>query len=159
MGIVDSLNAAGFKKEKSVEGEYVPLEGVYKVQFVKADVVKSQKTGEDQLQAEFKVTETLKGKESNSKYNEFRKYLSLGAEAADKKKGVAWLINALFTAEVEVSTESDEAMIQGIQGALGATLYFKAWGWKPEDGEKAFQQFSVLKESVALKQADKNRPF
>ena len=158
MGLVDALKSAGFKAEKSTEGEYQPLEGIYKVQFVKADETTSQKDNSKQLKAEFKVAETLSGKDSNSKFNEFKKYLAMeGDEAADKKKGVAWLINALFTSGYEVAGNTDEEMIASIQGALGTDLYFKAWGWRPEDGDKAYQQFSVLKESIATKQAESAR--
>ena len=158
MGLVDALKAAGFKAEKSVEGEFQPLEGIYKVQFVKTEEVVSQKDNSKQLRAEFKVAEALSGKDSTSKFNEFKKYLALeGNDAADKKKGVAWLINALFTSGYEVSGGTDEEMMASIQGALGTELYFKAWGWKPEDGDKTYQQFSVLKESIATKQAEAAR--
>lgn len=154
MSLVDALKQAGFKPEKSTDGEFQPLEGIYKTQFVKAEEVKSQKDWSNQLRVEFKISETLSGKSSSSKYSEFKKYLALeGDESADKKKGVAWLINALFTAGVEVNAETDEALLQNIQSALGTDVYVKAWGWKPEDGEKAYQQFSVLKEAIALKQA------
>lgn len=158
MGLVDSLSKAGFKAEKSTEGEFQPLEGIYKVQFVKAEETTSQKDNSKQLRAEFKVAETLSGKDSNSKFNEFKKYLSMeGDEAADKKKGVAWLINALFTSGYEVSGTTDAEMLASIQSALGTELYFKAWGWRPEDGDKSYQQFSVLKESIAAKQSESAR--
>lgn len=154
MSLVESLKKAGFKAEKSSEGEFQPLEGIYKVQFVKAEQVVSQKDNSKQLRAEFKVAETLFGKDSSSKFSEFKKYLALeGDEAADKKKGVAWLINALFTAGYEVSGQTDEEMMGSIQTALGTDLFFKAWGWRPEDGDKSYQQFSVLKEEIAQKQA------
>lgn len=158
MGLVDSLKQAGFKPEKSTDGEFMPLEGIYKTQFVKAEQVVSQKDNSKQMRAEFKVSETLSGKESSSKFSEFKKYLALeGSEAADKKKGIAWLINALFTSGVEVTGETDEALLENINNALGTEVYVKAWGWKPEDGDKTFQQFSVLKEAIALKQANSKK--
>jgi len=158
MSLVESLKKAGFKAEKSTEGEFQPLEGIYKVQFVKAEATTSQKDNSKQLRAEFKVAESLSGKDSTSKFNEFKKYLAIeGDEAADKKKGVAWLINALFTSGLEITGNTDEEMLANIQGALGTELYFKAWGWRPEDGDKSYQQFSVLKESVAVKQAEAAR--
>ncbi len=154
MGLVDSLKQAGFKAEKSTDGEFQPLDGIYKTQFVKAEQVTSQKDKSLQLRAEFKVSETLSGSVSNSKFSEFKKYLAIdGDAAADKKKGVAWLINALFTAGVEVTGNTDEEMLANIQNALGTEVYMKAWGWKPEDGDKTYQQFSVLKEAIALKQS------
>ena len=158
MSFVEAMKKAGFKPEKSSEGEFQPLEGIYKVQFVKAEQVTSTKDNSKQLRAEFKVSETLSGKDSNSKFNEFKKYLALeGDESVDKKKGVAWLVNALFTSGFEVTGATDEEQIASIQSALGTDLYFKAWGWRPEDGDKAFQQFSVLKEAIATKQAEAAR--
>lgn len=154
MSLVQALKASGFKPEKSTDGEFMPLEGIYKTQFVKAEEVQSQKDNTAQLRVELKVSETLSGKDSTSKYSEFKKYLALeGEDATDKKKGIAWLINALFTAGVEVTADTDEALKANIQNALGTDIYVKAWGWKPEDGDKTYQQFSVLKEAIALKQA------
>lgn len=161
MGITDSLKASGFVPEKSSEGEFKPLDGIYKVSFVTARKTKSQKDQTDQLQCEFKVVEVLEGDQSYSKFNEFRKYLALeGEKVADKKSGIPFIINALFTAGKEVDQSSDEALMQSITDALGTELYFRAWGWTPEDGDKAYQQFSVLKETVALKKAKKSaQPF
>lgn len=154
MGLVDMLKESGFKPEKSTDGEFKPLKGTYKVQFVKAEEKPANDKGGKQLQVEFKIAEVLAGDESHSKFNEFRKYLALeGDNATSKTKGIAFIINALFTAGVEVTAETDEALMEKIQNALGTELYVKAWGWKPEDGEKEYQQFSILKESVALKQA------
>jgi len=154
MSLVDALKQSGFKPEKSTDGEFQPLEGIYKTQFVKAEVKEANEKGGKQLQVEFKIAEVLSGKESTSKYNEFRKYLALeGDDAISKKKGLPWIINALFTAGVEVSGDTDEVLMQNIQNALGTEVYVKAWGWKPEDGDKSFQQFSVLKEAIAIKQA------
>ncbi len=84
---------------------------------------------------EFTITETLAGKDSRSQFNEFKKYLALeGENATDKKKGLPWIINTLFTAGVEVSGATDEALLESIQGALGTTVYMRAYGWKPEEG-------------------------
>lgn len=154
MGFTDLLKEAGFKPEKSTDGEFKPLKGTYKVQFVKAEDKPANEKGGRQLQVEFKIAEVLAGDESHSKFNEFRKYLALeGENATSKTKGVAFIINALFTAGTDVSGATDEETLEKIQNALGTELYVKAWGWKPEDGEKEYQQFSVLKEAVALKQA------
>ena len=108
--------------------------------------------GGKSLVVEFKVTETLEGNESKSKFNEFKKYLALEGEGAtSEKKGLPWIINALFTAGYEVDMTSDEAVISSIQSALGTTIYFRAYGWKPEDADKSRQMFNVVKEEVALK--------
>lgn len=155
MSLVDALKASGFKAEKSTEGEFQPFEGVYVTQFVKADDRPANDKGGRCLVCEFKVSETLAGKESFSKFNEFRKYLALeGDEAVDKKKGLPWIINALFTAGVEVSGNTDEELIASIQGALGTSIYVRAYGFKPEDAERAYQMFVVMKEDKAIKKAE-----
>lgn len=154
MSLVDALKASGFKAEKSSEGDFQPFDGVYATQFVKADIMPANEKGGKQLLVGFKITETLAGKESFSKFNEFKKYLNLEGElATDKKKGVPFIINALFTAGVEVDKTSDEALLESIQGALGTTVYLRAYGFKPEDADKAYQIFIVMKEDKAIKKA------
>lgn len=154
MSLVDALKKSGFKAEKSTEGEFQPFDGVYATQFVKADEMPASDKGGKSLLVGFKITETLAGKESFSKFNEFKKYLALeGDLATDKKKGIPFIINALFTAGVEVSGDTDEALIEAIKGALGTTVYVRAYGFKPEDGEKSFQIFIVMKEDKAIKKA------
>ena len=161
MSFTEALQTSGFVPEKSTEGEFKALKGVYKTQFVVAEEVVSQKDGANQLKVEFKVTEVLAGNESYSKYNEFRKWLALDPPlCTDKKKGIAWILNTLFTAGKDCIGVDDAATIQNIKESLGMDVYVKAWGWKPEDGEKEMQFFSVLKDTVALAQIDKNKgPF
>ena len=155
MSLVDALKQSGFKPEKSTEGEFQPFDGVYATQFVKAEDRPANDKGGRQLVVEFKISEVLAGKESFSKFNEFKKYLNLEGElATDKKKGIPWIINALFTAGVEVSGDTDEALIESIQSALGTTVYLRAYGFKPEDAEKAYQMFVVMKEDKAIKKAE-----
>jgi hypothetical protein len=150
----DYLVNAGFKPTKSTEGEFQPLEGIYAVQFAKADEMPANDKGGRQLYVAFKVTETLKGKESKSQYNEFKKYLALEGELkSSDKKGIGWIVNALFTAGVEVSGTTEEELIVSIKNVLGTTLYVSARGWTPPDGDKAVQLFNVMKESIALKKA------
>lgn len=154
MSLVDALKSAGFKPEKSTEGEFQPFDGVYNTSFVKADVIPANEKGGKQLLVGFKISETLAGKESFSKFNEFKKYLNLEGElATDKKKGIPWIINALFTAGVEVSGDTDEALIESIQSALGTSVYVRAYGFKPEDAEKSYQMFIVMNEKAAQKKA------
>lgn len=153
MSFLEAMKASGFKAEKSSEGEFKPKKGTYRVQFVLADVVKSEKTQTDQLKVEFKIMETLEGDPAgNSKFNEFKKYLAMeGEDAVSKKKGMPWIINALFTAGYEVVGNNDAEVIESIKGALGTELYFKAYGFKPQDAERAYQMFNVMKEEVATK--------
>lgn len=154
MSLVDLLKKQGFKPEKSTEGEFQPYEGVYATQFVKAEDKPANDKGGRCLVVEFKITETLAGKDSRSQFNEFKKYLALeGENATDKKKGLPWIINTLFTAGVEVSGTTDEELLSSIQGALGTTVYVRAYGWKPEDADKARQMFVVMGEKAAQKKA------
>lgn len=155
MSIVDALKQSGFKPEKSTEGEFQPFEGVYATQFVKAEDTPANDKGGRSLRVEFKITETLAGKDSKSNFSEFKKYLALeGEKVADKKKGLPWIINALFTAGVEVSGKTDEELLESIQSALGTTVYVRAYGFKPEDADKAIQMFVVMKEDKAIKKAE-----
>lgn len=153
MSFLEAMKASGFKAEKSSEGEFKPKKGTYRVQFVGAEVVKSEKTQTDQLKVEFKIVETLEGDPAgNSKFNEFKKYLAMeGDDAISKKKGMPWIVNALFTAGYEVVGNNDAEVIESIKGALGTELYFKAYGFKPADAERAYQLFNVMKEEVATK--------
>lgn len=159
MSIVDALKASGFKPEKSTEGDFQPFEGVYVTQFTKADDMPANDKGGRSLRVEFKITETLVGKDSRSQFSEFKKYLALeGEKVADKKKGIPWILNALFTAGVEVAQGStDEELIANIQGALGTTVFVRAYGFKPEDSDKALQMFVVMKEDKAMKKAEEVR--
>ena len=155
MSLVDALKKSGFKAEKSTEGEFQPFDGVYATQFVKADVMPANEKGGKSMRVEFKINEVLAGKESFSKFSEFKKYLALEGElATDKKKGIPFIINALFTAGVEVSGSTDEELISSIQEALGTTIYVRAYGFKPEDAEKTYQIFVVMKEDKAMKKAE-----
>lgn len=162
MSIADALNNSGFKKEKSTEGMFEPYEGTYKAVFSECEEVKSQKDGAQQLRVGFKIEETLDGRESTAKFPEFKKWLALeGDGSSDKKKGVAFIINTLFTSGYEVNTSGDDAsIIESIKAGLGTPVYVKAWGWQPEGGDKKYQQFSVLQEAVALKNVKKSSsPF
>ena len=155
MSLVDMLKQSGFKPEKNTEGEFPPFDGVYVTQFSGCKECPANEKGGKQLLVEFKTTETLAGRESKSKFAEFKKYLALeGDKATDKKKGVPFIINALFTSGVEVSGDTDEQLIENIQGALGTTCYIRAYGFKPEDSEKAYQMFSIMKEKEAIKKAE-----
>ena len=151
--LVEMMNKAGFKPEKSTEGEFKPKKGIYRVQFVNAEECVSQKDNSKQLKVEFKIVETIEGDAAgNSKFNEFKKYLALeGDDAVSKKKGLPWLINALFTAGYEVAGATDAELMESVKGALGQELFFKAYGFKPEDSERAYQMFNPIKESVAIK--------
>ena len=43
--LVDALKASGFKAEKSTEGEFQPLEGVYSTQLVKVEEKEANEKG------------------------------------------------------------------------------------------------------------------
>lgn len=154
MDLVKMLQESGFKPEKSTEGEFQPFDGVYITQFVKCEDKPANEKGGRCLVVEFKINEALAGKDSFSQFNEFKKYLALeGDKAVDKKKGLPWIINTLFTAGVEVSGQTEAELLESIQNALGTTVHMRAYGFKPEDGDKTYQIFNAMKEDKAVKKA------
>lgn len=155
MALPEYLTKSGFKPTKSTEGEFKPFEGVYVTQFVKAEEMPANDKGGRSLYVGFKISEALAGQESRSQFNEFKKYLALeGDDKTSVKKGIGWIVNALFTAGVEVSGSTEEELIESIKNALGTTVYVRAYGWKPEDGDKTHQMFVVMGEKAAIKKAE-----
>ena len=154
MDLAKMLQESGFKPEKSTEGEFQPFDGVYVTQFVKCEDRPANDKGGRALVCEFKISEALAGKDSFSQFNEFKKYLALeGDKAMDKKKGLPWIINTLFTAGVDVSGQNEAELLESIQNTLGTTVYMRAYGFKPEDGDKTYQIFNAMKEDKAIKKA------
>lgn len=135
MKLTEMLQNAGFKAEKVKEQAFI-LQGVYKCVFVKAEFVEDKGYGES-LYGQFKISEVLKGQESKSQFPEFKQYFKLTAEdIANKKIGLAKLINGLFSVKVEIDGSSDEKLKESINDALGAEVYinsFKKKKFKKED--------------------------
>lgn len=171
MSIVDALNAAGFKPEKSSIGGFKPLEGVYKASLV--EVVKMEDKGYgESIYAQFKISECLTGAESNSKFPEFKDYYSLHPDkVASKRNGLAKLINGLFSVGIEVDTGSDDALIASLEQAKGGEVFIKAYSqarrkqneageWVTDEDKDPKQGFTFLTEANAMKEVKKaGSPF
>lgn len=170
------MKNAGFKPSVSTEGEWQPYEGIYKVDMVTFDVKDTKKDGTPCNKygiVEFKIVETLKGREPREGVTrpEFSKFITLtGEQAINKKKGLPFIVNAIFTADgTDVMGADDESTYANIKNKIGLSFYvnaFKGKTWKltgtdaeckntfEEDTEApAKQDFSIIKEAVALKKA------
>jgi len=165
VSIAAALQKSGYKAQK-LDGRKA-YKGVYKTQLVVAEVRDEdfQKNKvEPFLHCEWKIVETLAGMNSTSQYNEFKKNLFLEeANIGDKKKGLAWLLNAFFTTGVTVEVDDDdEKTIQNIKDLLGTEFLLRGWGWIPDDSETGdeIQILQVLSEAKAQKAIDKEEsPF
>lgn len=177
MSIVEQMKLAGFKPSVSTEGEWQPYEGYYKVALTSFDVKDTKKDGTPCPKfavAEFKIEETLSGRapKEGATRNEFSKFISLeGEQAVNKKKGLPFILNAIFTADgTDCLGATDEATYANIQNKIGLSLYLHAFAgktWKmtgkdasgknlfEEDKEApAKQDFSFVKKSVAEKKSE-----
>ena len=165
MSLAERLKAQGFKAEENAEGEWQPYKGTYEVSWDVLRLETDEKNGDARyLQAELNIIEALEGdaKREGSKFGDFSKRIYLDGDDAEKTdKKVKKLINDVFTfGGIDADLSSDEKMIESLQGVVGKTGYLNAWGWKPKDGDKTYQQFSIVKESVASKKKSKeNVPF
>jgi len=149
MGIVDALKASGFKPEASTDGEYKPLKGTYKAQIVALRPEIDRKNNNAKYyQFNLKPIEVIEG-DGFGERTEFRKrYYVDGDKAAENLKE---LLNALFTAGIELDTSSDEAMEADFGKAINQVAFIRTWGWTPEGKENAVQMFTFVKEKVAEK--------
>lgn len=126
MKLTEMLQNAGFKAEEVKEQAFI-LQGVYKCAFVKYEMKEDTGYGESIL-GKFKITETLKGQESKSQFPEFSQFFSTAPDKiANKKNGLAKLLNGLFSVGVEVDQSSDEKFKESLDDALGAEVYITAF--------------------------------
>lgn len=181
MSIVEQMKLAGFKPTVSTEGEWQPYDGYYKVTLVSFEVKDTKKDGTPCAKyglAEFKIEETLSGKspKEGATRNEFSKFISLeGDQAVNKKKGLPFILNAIFTADgTDCIGATDEATFENIKNKIGLSFFIhafpgKTWVKTGEDasGKVLFeenkeaspkQDFSFVKEAVARKKAE-SAPF
>ena len=180
MSVVEQMKLAGFKPSVSTEGEWQPYDGYYKVALVAFDVKNTKKDGtpcQKFAVAEFKIEEVLSGRAPKEGVSrpEFSKFLSLeGDQAVNKKKGLPFILNAIFTADgTDCLGATDEATFENIKNKIGLSMYIHAFAgktWKlvgtdgsgkntfEEDKEAPVKQdFSFVKKSVAEKKA--SAPF
>lgn len=164
MSMTDSLKAAGFKLEKSTEGDRPILKGIYRVMFAEGKLQEPNAYGHSYL-AKFKVVATLSGKDSRSAFPEFAGFYDVAEKAADPKKGMAKLLNGFFSVGIKIDTESDEALYASLAEQVGsAELYVKGFEKKPwkknddgtfsENPEGTIKQdFNYMTKDSAEKQA------
>lgn len=157
MNLSELLKEAGFKKELSTAGDKRILEGVYKATFVETSPKEDNGYGPSQYGA-FKISEVLTGSESHSQYPEFKDYFSTSPDKiASKKKGLAKLMNGLFSVGVEADPDD-------LNSSLGTEVFITAYKqktWKKEgedfvEVEGAYKQgWTFMTEENALKEAKK----
>lgn len=149
MGLVDQLKSAGFKPEANTDGEFKPLKGTYKASVVALRPEKDTKNKDAKFYLlELKPQEALEGDAFGDKMTFRKRYYMDGDKAADNLKD---MLNALFTAGIELDTASDEALEASFEKAINKTVYLRAWGWKPDGKDSTYQMFSIIKEKVAEK--------
>lgn len=172
MGLVDNLKAAGFKAEKSTIGDKLIYEGVYKASLF--DVKQAEDKGYGtSIYAAFKIQETLAGTNSNSQYPEFKDYFSTAPDKiASKRKGLAKLINGLFSVGVEINTTDDASLLADLEARKGTVVFIKGYKQEPRRKNEATGQweenpdgdvkqgFTFMTEKNALKEVKKqDAPF
>ena len=162
MDVTKILEEAGFKPEKSTVGDRQILVGTYKAALY--EVVKMEDKGYgESIYAQFKVQETLEGVSSTSKFPEFKAYFNLAPDKiASKRRGLAKLINGLFSVGAEVDTTD---VLNSLVSLKGTTVYIAGYKEEPRkqvdanwiedpDGETR-QGFTFLTEKNANKRVQK----
>lgn len=152
MSLSEALKASGFKAEANTDGEWQPYKGTYEVEWKALRKEIDKKNGDaEYLLAELDIVTTLEGDQKrDSQYADFSRRVYLdGDKAQDKMKK---LINDVFTfAGIDPDMTSDEAMLASLQKVVGQVGFVRAWGWKPENGDKHIQFWVALKPEVAEK--------
>ena len=127
MGYADALTASGYKKEVPSDDMDFTLKGTYKAAMVAA--VKMDGEYGASIYGQFKVVETLDGKESKSSFPEFKQYFKLDdATIGNKKRGLAKLLDGFFGIGKDIVV--DDNLEQTIIDLIGTELYIKAWKGK-----------------------------
>lgn len=147
----------GLKPEEN--DAFEALKGVYACVCNGITKGENKFTQAPQFSAEFEVADVLDGNGQVGR-KLWRRYNL-------DEKGIKDLVDDLFTAGVEFSKDSVEALEASLDMAKGKTFYLRAWGWTPEktkDGQdipesdrKTMQQFSVMSEKRATKLAAKKK--
>ncbi len=163
-------------KEMMEEGNYKPaessddnkffLKGVYKATFASVALMEDKGYGES-IYGAFQINEVLSGNESKSQFPQFTEYYSISPEnITNKKKGLAKLLDGLFSIGIDIALGSKEETVQALtETALGADVYINAFKkqkmrkegeeWVKNEGEFK-QSFNFLTEKAAMKKAKKN---
>lgn len=167
MNVTEALKAAGFTPEKSSIGDRLILVGTYKAAFYDCALMEDKGYGQS-VYAQFKVTETLEGISSTSKFPEFKAYYSLAPEKiASKRKGLAKLINGFFSIGVEVNTDN---LMDSLSALKGTELFISGYKeeprkqvdgvWQDDPDGDIKQGFTFLTQKNAEKKVQKaGSPF
>lgn len=149
MSLIENLKASGFKLEANTDGEFKPLKGTYKniVHSLRPEI--DQKNGNAKYYfLELKPSEVIEGDAFGERFTFKKRYYVDGDKAAENLKE---MLNALFTAGIELDMSSDAAMEADFANVIGKPVYTRAWGWLPEGAEQPRQMFNVIKGKVAEK--------
>jgi len=166
MNIIDRLKAAGYTPELSKSGEMPIFEGTYKATLIEISSIPDNGYGESIL-AKFQATECLEGDEYGlgKKFSDF--YSTSDENISNNRKGLAKLLNGLFSVGIEV-----DGTVESLERQLGSAEVFinaykkqkmqkdesSATGWSKIEGEFK-QAFTFMTEKNALKESKKQLPF
>ena len=124
MSFTKAMQESGYEPKASTSGDKTIHNGVYKLMLTE---FKNEPDGKwddgspkSQVVAGFKVTERLAGSEVyKSDYPDVRGYYSTDAKnAADRKKGIAKLIDGFMSVGINVNGKSDEETISNINNQI-----------------------------------------
>lgn len=135
MSFTKAMKDAGYEAKASTAGDKTIYNGIYKLALVGIENKPDQKWDDGQpnpqVIAKFKILPDggrLAGTDVyKSDYPEVTGYYSTSDElAANRKKGIAKLVDGLLSVGITVSKESDELMIEGLTQLVGsAEVYMK----------------------------------
>ena len=159
MNVSEALKAAGFTPEKSTAGDKPIFIGTYKATLFDVAEMADKGYGAS-IYAQFKIQETLEGRESKSQFPEFKEYFSIAPDKiASKKKGLAKLINGFFSVGIDVDTTN---LMESLTALKGSAVFISGFAKEPRkqneagewvenpDGETK-QGFAFLTEKNAMK--------
>lgn len=169
MNVSDSLKAAGWKPEKSTVGDKFIFTGIYRCSFFDAKEFEDKGYGAS-VNGRFKIQEVLSGDESFSQFPEFSGFFNTAPDKiANKRSGLAKLLNGLFSAGVEIDTDK---LMESLEQNKGCDVWISAYKQEPRkqvDGEwiddpdgEVKQAFAFMTKVNAEKKAAKasgKKPF
>lgn len=169
MNVTEALKSAGFKPEKSTWGDKPVYKGIYKATLFDVAEMADKGFGES-IYAQFKIQEALEGDAGTSKYPEFKRYYNTAPDKiANKRNGLAALINGLFSVGVNIDTAN---VVASLQEAKGSEVYINAYPeearkqdpvtkeWADDPDGQVKQGFNFMTKANAEKKAAKaKKPF
>lgn len=145
MSFTNAMKEAGYEPKASTAGDKTIYNGIYKLMLTEfknePDGKWDDGTPKPQVVAGFKVTERLAGSDVyKSDYPDVKGYYSTDDKtAANRKKGIAKLIDGFMSVGINVNGKDDEETISNIQSKIAVgEVYMKLFpDWrnvKDEDG-------------------------